>query len=187
MGRPKPSNISAPPSPDCDPDCNWTNFSFIADDVTVSEVDALVVTPRCLFLIEIKSDEGELFIAAMESCSVRDAALRLREWFALGADQSPSALVSARPTAPDQFSPVAGETNKPLAFELSRLDQAHPYLKGRGVAPDTARYFGGRHRGKGLMEGRVVIPIHDEHGFLVACAGRSIDAMEPKYRFPSRF
>ena len=128
------------------------------------------------------------FIAAMERCSVRDAALRLREWFALGADQSPSALVSARPTAPNQSSPVAGETNKPLAFELSRLDQAHPYLKGRGVAPDTARYFGmGHHRGKGLMEGRIVIPIHDEHGFLVAYAGRSIDGMEPKYRFPSRF
>jgi serine/threonine protein kinase len=46
--------------PDCDPYCGWTNFSFIADDGTVNEVDALVVTPRGLFLIEIKSDEGEL-------------------------------------------------------------------------------------------------------------------------------
>ena len=37
------------------------------------------------------------------------------------------------------------------------------------------------------MEGRVVIPIHDEHGFLVAYAGRCIDGTEPKYRFPLRF
>jgi hypothetical protein len=36
------------------------NFSFIADDGAVNEVDALVATPRGLFLIEIKSDEGEL-------------------------------------------------------------------------------------------------------------------------------
>ena len=32
-----------------------------------------------------------------------------------------------------------------------------------------------------------MIPIHDEHGFLVAYAGRSIDGTEPKYRFPARF
>src|SRR5580692_2002514 len=46
--------------PDCDPYCGWTNFSFIADDGTVNEVDALVATPRGLFLVEIKSDEAEL-------------------------------------------------------------------------------------------------------------------------------
>ena len=112
----------------------------------------------------------------------------MREWFALSAEPSLSAPGSARHTAAEQSSPVAGETNKPLPFELSRLDQAHPYLQGRGVTPDTARYFGiGHHRGKGLMEGRAVIPIHDEHGFLVAYAGRSIDGTEPKYRFPARF
>jgi serine/threonine protein kinase len=46
--------------PDCDPYYGWTNFTFIADDGTVNEVDALIATPRGLFLIEIKSDEGEL-------------------------------------------------------------------------------------------------------------------------------
>ena len=37
------------------------------------------------------------------------------------------------------------------------------------------------------MAGRVVVPIHDEKGFLVAYAGRSVDQTEPKYRFPPRF
>ena len=37
------------------------------------------------------------------------------------------------------------------------------------------------------MAGRVVIPIHDENGFLVAYAGRSVDQTDPKYRFPPRF
>jgi DNA primase len=128
------------------------------------------------------------FIAWMERCSIRDAAVRLREWFAFSAEPSLSAQASARHTAAEQSSPVEGETNKPLPFHLSHLDQAHPYLQGRGVTPDTARYFGiGHHRGKGLMEGRAVIPIHDEQGFLVAYAGRSIDGTEPKYRFPARF
>ena len=128
------------------------------------------------------------FIAAMERCSVRDAALRLRAWFALAADHSSHTRLPAKGGDTDQSSPVAGDINKPLAFEFSRLDHADPYLTGRGVAPDPARYFGiGYHRGKGLMEGRVVIPIHDEHGFLVAYAGRSIDGTEPKYLFPPRF
>jgi DNA primase len=123
-------------------------------------------------------------IAWMERCSIREAAVRLRDWFALSAEPSVSTQASGRHTAAEQSSPVAGETNKPLPFQLSRLDQAHPYLQGRGVTPDTARHFGiGHHRGKGLMEGRAVIPIHDEHGFLVAYAGRSIDGAEPKYRF----
>src|ERR1017187_7016209 len=46
--------------PDCDPYCGSTNFSFISDSGSVNEVDALIATPRGLFLVEIKSDEGVL-------------------------------------------------------------------------------------------------------------------------------
>jgi len=128
------------------------------------------------------------FIAEMERFSIHDAALRLQEWFALSARPLGVCRGTRLATAADSSSPIAGEANKPLPFELSRLDHLHPYLKGRGVTPDSARYFGiGLHRGTGLMEGRVVIPIHDDHGILVAYAGRSIDGAEPKYRFPPRF
>jgi DNA primase len=37
------------------------------------------------------------------------------------------------------------------------------------------------------MHNRIVIPIHNERGELVAYAGRSIDNAEPKYKFPSGF
>jgi hypothetical protein len=37
------------------------------------------------------------------------------------------------------------------------------------------------------MAGGVVIPIHDEDGFLIAYAGRSVDQADPKYRFSPRF
>jgi DNA primase len=37
------------------------------------------------------------------------------------------------------------------------------------------------------MQNRIVIPIHNERGEMVAYAGRSIDNTEPKYKFPSGF
>ena len=37
------------------------------------------------------------------------------------------------------------------------------------------------------MSGRVVIPIHNERGDLVAYAGRSIDGAEPRYKLPAGF
>ena len=42
-------------------------------------------------------------------------------------------------------------------------------------------------RAEDSMAGRIVIPIHDEAGRLVAYAGRSLDGSEPRYRFPKGF
>jgi DNA primase len=38
-----------------------------------------------------------------------------------------------------------------------------------------------------MLRGRIVIPIHNPSGELVAYAGRAIDGREPKYRFPAGF
>src|SRR5262245_35807136 len=46
--------------PDRDPYRAWSNFEFIADDGSVNEVDLLALTPRGLFLIEIKSRPGQV-------------------------------------------------------------------------------------------------------------------------------
>ncbi len=37
------------------------------------------------------------------------------------------------------------------------------------------------------MSGRVVIPIHNEQGELVAYAGRAVDDSEPRYKLPAGF
>src|SRR5260370_28380275 len=37
------------------------------------------------------------------------------------------------------------------------------------------------------MSGRVVIPIHNQHGELVDYAGRAIDGSEPRYKLPAGF
>ena len=46
--------------PDHEPYLAWTNFEFLADDGTINEVDALVLTPMGFFLVEIKSRPGIL-------------------------------------------------------------------------------------------------------------------------------
>jgi DNA primase len=123
-------------------------------------------------------------VSAMEKCFVREAALKLQNSF-----------VVMPPLPPPSRSPVAQAvatapvvSNKPLSFALRRIDYSHPYLAERGVDDESIRHFGiGYNRGTGSMAGRVVIPIHDESGLLIAYAGRSVDHTEPKYRFPARF
>jgi len=46
--------------PDVDPWHVWSNFEFIDDQGRVNEVDALVLSPRGLFLVEIKSRPGRV-------------------------------------------------------------------------------------------------------------------------------
>jgi DNA primase len=80
------------------------------------------------------------------------------------------------------------ELNKPLTFNLQNIDHAHPYLNERGVGAEIAQKFGiGFFSGKGSMHDRIVIPIHNSNGELVAYAGRSIDGSEPRYKFPTGF
>jgi DNA primase len=82
-------------------------------------------------------------------------------------------------------------TNPPLTFELKNLDPNHPYLQERGLTKETVSTFGlGYFGGKGTMHGRVVIPIHNEHGELVAYAGRwpgDPPEDESKYLLPANF
>lgn len=46
--------------PDHEPYRAWANFEFIAQDGSINEVDVLVLTPKGLFLVEIKSHPGEI-------------------------------------------------------------------------------------------------------------------------------
>ena len=74
----------------------------------------------------------------------------------------------------------------PLSFSL-RLGW-HPYLEERAVDPATAAWFGvGYYAGGGFLRNRIVFPIHDPEGQLVAYAGRSLDDSEPRYLFPPGF
>src|ERR1017187_9183698 len=131
------------------------------------------------------------FVAAMEKCSVRDAGLRLQGWFQISGTGEAPAASQKPPTGSQPVREEAGERgapNKPLGFRLKGIDHRYPYLAQRGIDPETAEYFGvGFFSGKGSMSGKIVIPIENEAGELVAYAGRSIDGSEPKYKLPAGF
>jgi len=81
--------------------------------------------------------------------------------------------------------------NPSLERELRDLNPDHAYLVARGLTIPTIKTFGVGYCKRGLMRGRIAIPIHDEHGDLVAYAGRAIEnaPAEPtgKYRLPDGF
>ena len=77
------------------------------------------------------------FVAAMEKCTVRDAALKIAEWFSIGGGPEPE------PEGPKHASQLAREEvgergesatkNPPLKFQLKSVDPAHAYLRERGI------------------------------------------------------
>lgn len=128
------------------------------------------------------------FVSAMEKCSLREAALKLQDWFGVGRHgRLPEPLPCATTIEAELVRKKEG-CNSPLCFALTGVDHTHPYLAQRGVDPVTAAEFGiGFYCRPGLMSGRVVIPIHNRQGELVAYAGRAINGRMPKYKLPGGF
>lgn len=130
-------------------------------------------------------------VAAMEKCSIWEAARRLQRWYALPEGPVPRAQERAAKLVREEESKRAREEeqrNVPLRFTLRGVDPYHPYLRQRGIDPATAIEFGvGFYGSAGLLSGRIVIPICNRAGELVAYAGRAIDGRPPKYKLPSGF
>ena len=137
---------------------------------------------------------------------LRKVALQLQERFLgncddhkAGGDKPARSVAKKREDKPAADSEVpqkpAGDSarkvivNAPLDFALKNVDPDHPYLKGRGFTPETIAHFGLGYCSRGMMQERIVTPLHDFEGRLVAYAGRlvvddKIDDENPKYRFP---
>jgi hypothetical protein len=114
-------------------------------------------------------------VAFMEKCHLREAGERLEQWFGKQTDAIPP------PSAPSRKAPASSPdgsevVNKPLTFALRDINFAHPYLASRGFDPEECEYLGvGFFPGKGVMRNRIVFPIHDATGQLVAYAGRRVE------------
>lgn len=144
------------------------------------------------------------FVAKKEDITVHAAALKLCEWFNLPTtdkppeeEDKPSAPASPRQTAApaptaskEKFPSDDGTPNASLKFRLEHLDGKHPYLTERGLTPETIVDFGLGHCAKGMMAGRIAIPIHNTEGKVVAYAGRwpgEPAEGTPKYKLPPGF
>jgi DNA primase len=149
------------------------------------------------------------FIAEMEKCSIHAAAVKAIEWFnldteAMSGDRDGGEPAEADETAPadrpapkpaarttTSSAPVEKTTpNAPLKFRLDKLERSHPYLSERGLTQETIIDFGVGFCAKGMMAGRIAIPIHNAKGEVVAYAGRFTgqpDENTPKYKLPPGF
>ena len=126
--------------------------------------------------------------------NIREAALLVQGWFPDGVGTATESTESVVRPQGDISVPLAEESpvNPALKFALKGLDMKHPYLRDRGLDKETIDYFGVGYCSRGMMKDRIVIPIHDERGELVAYCGRwpGDDGWpdgEEKYKLPGGF
>jgi DNA primase len=151
------------------------------------------------------------FIARKENISIHAAAIKACEWFNIPleevksngksepeAEEHDSTAPGTKPKPapapkPEDGGSPQGPPNPPLKFKLEKLNRSHPYFEERGISQETVIDFGlGYFTGdKGLMVGRIVIPITNVKGEVVAYAGRwpgtPPNADTPKYKLPTGF
>jgi len=140
-------------------------------------------------------------VMKLEQCTIREAGEKLADWFGLQFERrkrnaatdapEPAKKAPGRAAAHASARADAPRVNPPLERPLRNLNADHPYLVERGLTIPTIQSFGLGHCTRGLMRGRIAIPIHDEHGDLVAYAGRAVDDRlaeeKGKYRLPDGF
>jgi Toprim-like/DNA primase catalytic core, N-terminal domain len=120
----------------------------------------------------------------MEGCTIRDAALRLQD----RGDGWRDPIHSGERQLASKGSSLSHGPDRSPRLTFSLCLRWHPYLEQRGVHPSTAAWFGvGYYTGAGFLRDRIVFPIHDDEGNLIAYAGRSIDGSGPRYLFPPGF
>jgi DNA primase len=123
--------------------------------------------------------------------ALRGVAVKLQKEFCPElAPKTDAAKVNGKPAFKEQAEPdLLTKVNVPLDFVLKGLDQAHPYLLGRGFTAETIAHFGLGFCSRGMLKDRIAIPLHDHEGRLVGYAGRVVDDAaitedNPRYRLP---
>lgn len=128
------------------------------------------------------------FVAALEKCSIREAALRLQRWFGIRTPDESPVSQTRRSGAKGELVRKKERFNPPLRFALTSVNPGHEYLVQRGIDRATALEFAvGYYAGPGLLSGRIAIPICNARGERVAYAGRAVDGRLPKYKLPPGF
>jgi hypothetical protein len=142
---------------------------------------ALVVTPeKSAFYCFGGRTGGDVIalVAHIRGCAMKDAAA-----FLAGSEGQASGAGKPVVTVPEERRKEDARTLQPLTY----LQTDHPALAGLGLQSETCLHFGAGYAPKGIMRGRLAIPLHDPGGRLVAYCGQSADGSEPGLVFPNGF
>src|SRR5258708_5336518 len=143
---------------------------------------AFVITPaKGLYYCFGKCGKGgdAITLAAnVRQCSLREAA----EFLAGkgGVNSTPGKSDGSRHDSPQ---PMTEKGLRPRDY----LQASHEAVQALGVSPETCAQFGAGFAPKGIMRGRLAIPIHDRAGTLLAYCGRTVNEESPSLIFPNGF
>ncbi len=141
----------------------------------------LVVTPnKAAYYCFAAKQGGDVIalVAHIKTIGMKEAAAFLAE-----GSEPPAKVPASKPTLP-----VTVPEKKKAGFNpLTYLQPEHPAVQGLGVSAETASYFGAGFAPRGILRGRMAIPIHDRDGTLMAYCGRVVKDESPTLLFPNGF
>ena len=147
----------------------------------------LVITPakQAFYCFAAKNRQGEggdviALAAHIKSCTMKEAAEFLT---GTTAEIEPTKLAVFEATIPV----TVPEKKKAGLNPLNYLQAEHPLVQALGISKETAEHFGAGYAPKGIMRGRLAIPIHDVDGVLVAYCGQALNGESPALIFPKDF
>ena len=128
-------------------------------------------------------DHGDVIalVAHVLDCTAKEAAFKLDAWAGGTKPAKTSTVNSTVRTVPEEKAPE--RRLQPLDY----LQADHEKVIGLGVAPETCKSFGAGYAPRGIMRGRLAIPIHTRMGELVAYCGRAVSGESPTLTFPNGF
>ena len=147
-----------------------------------------VVTPaKGLFYCFGPCGGGDLItlVAKVKGVPTKEAASLIAEHFGAGSSTVPGNRTVSGNTSPQPSSrqETAARGLQPLAY----LEPAHDLVQALGVSPETVESFDAGYAPKGIMRGRLAIPIHDRGAKLLAYCGRTVRNESPTLIFPNGF
>ncbi len=147
-----------------------------------------VVTPaKGLFFCFGGCGGGDLInlVAKVKDIPPKEAGALLAAHFGLGTGTVPGHRTVPRNSSPQPQAPQEGAARvlQPLPY----LEPGHELVQALGISPETAAHFGAGYAPKGIMRGRMAIPIHDRDGELLAYCGRTVRNESPILTFPNGF
>jgi DNA primase len=122
-------------------------------------------------------------VAHIRDCSMKEAAIFLAD--KEESDEAPGSSADPKTTGPEERR--KGNEERRLLQPLAYLEPAHPKVQALGLTEETCQAFGAGYAPKGIMRGRLAIPIHDWGGGLIAYCGRSVADDSPMLIFPNGF
>ena len=155
--------------------------------VCESDDRSLVVTPAKQAFYCFKAKQGGdliAFVAHIRDLGMRDAALAIADFCGNSTVPDERNSTSSRGTVPPSAGGKETQKLRPLAY----LETDHKALADLGLSQATLEHFEAGYAPKGILRGRLAIPIHDLNGELVAYCGRAVkDGQRPVLAFPKGF